>query len=436
MTGRQWLALSLWCVLGTAVAGRAAAQGVAQAPHGALAFAEQQKRIDKLGTGAADGSPPPRVAASAWADTIPKDNELSPARVALGRRLFFETRLSADGTVACATCHDVSRGFADQRPVSEGIRGQLGRRNAPTVMNATFFTSQFWDGRAPLLEDQAKLPIVNPIEMGMPSGDAAVANIAADASYTKMFQDAYGSAPNYADVGRAIASYERTLVFLDAPFDRWRDGDAKAMSADAVKGFALFQGKARCVSCHPINEASPIGSDNRFHNIGVSARHQDFEALAKRALDELAKSGDPEHAIDRLALETDMSELGRFVVTRNRSDIGAFKTQQLRNVGLTAPYMHDGSMQTLWDVVDHYNRGGEANPYLDGGIEPLALSAPEIDQLVAFLFALTDVRFAEQNRKIEAAQRARAKTTRPFRDEALAQRKQIPFEERIRGVQK
>jgi cytochrome c peroxidase len=361
---------------------------------------------------------------------------MTPERVALGRKLYFDTRLSADGTVACATCHDVSRGFTDQRPVSEGIGGKLGRRNAPTVLNATFETSQFWDGRAPLLEDQAKLPIVNPIEMGMPNGDAAVAKIANDPEYVKAFQAAYSSAPNYQDIGRAIAAFERTLVFLDAPFDRWSDGDSKAMSPDAVKGFALYQGKARCVSCHPIHSSSPIGSDNRFHNIGVSARHQDFESLATRALAEIAKGGDSQATIDKLALETDLSELGRFLVTKRRGDLGAFKTEQLRNVGLTAPYMHDGSMQTLWDVVDHYNRGGEANAFLDGGIEPLALNETEINQLVAFLFALTDVRFAAEQKPIEAAQRARAKTTRPFRENDLANRKVIPFETRVRGEKK
>lgn len=429
--------LSVACMLGVVLAAeRAAAQASDKAPHGALAMSEQQKRLDTLSLGSPTGAPPLRVAPAAWAATIPSDNAMTPERVALGHKLFFDVRLSADGTVACATCHDVSRGFTDQRPVSEGIGGKLGRRNAPTVLNATFLATQFWDGRAPRLEDQAKLPIVNPIEMGMPNGEAAVAKIAGDAEYVKLFQAAYSRAPNYEDVGRALATFERTLVFLDAPFDRWSDGDTKAMSADAVKGFALYQGKARCVSCHPINGASPVGSDDRFHNIGVSARHQDFESLAGRALTELAKGGDSQAAIDKLALESDLSELGRFLVTKRRSDVGAFKTEQLRNVGVTGPYMHDGSMQTLWDVVDHYNRGGEANLYLDGGVEPLALTEPEINQLVAFLFALTDVRFASQVRTIEAAQRARAKTTRPFRENDLAFRKVIPFEVRARGEKK
>ena len=422
------------CTLAFA-AGYAAAQSATSAPHGALAMAEQEKRLDKLGV-LAPGAVPPNVVPSIWASMIPADNAQTPERVALGRKLYFDTRLSADGTVSCATCHDVSRGFTDRRPLAEGIGGKLGRRNSPTTLNAAFFATQFWDGRARLLEDQAKLPIVNPIEMGMPTGDAAVAKIADDPEYVKLFQAAYSRGPNYEDVGRAIAAFERTLIFIDAPFDRWQSGNDKAMSADAVKGFALFNGKARCVTCHQINSANPIGSDDRFHNIGVSARHQDFESLAGKALKALAESGNSQATIDKLALESDLSELGRFLVTKQRSDVGAFKTEQLRNIALTAPYMHDGSMQTLWDVVDHYNRGGEANAFLDGGIEPLALSEAEINQLVAFLFALTDVRFAAEAAPIESAQRARAAKTRPFRENDLAHRKQIPFEQRIGGGKK
>ena len=399
--------------------------------HGAMPMVQQEKRLDalKIGDGAA---PPARIDAVIWASIVPADNQVTPERVALGRKLYFDTRLSGDGTVACATCHDISRGFTDQRPVSEGIRDQLGRRNAPTTMNALFMQTQFLDGRAPNLEEQAKLPIVNPIEMGMPDGEAAVKAIAGDADYQKMFQSAYGRAPNYDDMGRALASFERTLVFLDAPIDEFLAGNPRAISDSAQRGWALFNGKGRCVTCHMINPSNPIGSDNRFHNIGVAARHRDFEKLAGEALAILAKD-DSADAIDNLALTTDLSELGRFMVTKQRSDIGAFKTSQLRNVGVTAPYMHDGSMQTLWDVMDHYNKGGEANLYLDGGIEPLALSEREIDDLVAFMFTLTDRRLQDQNQAALAAQQKRARTTRPFRDNALAMRKQLPFEQRVTG---
>jgi len=428
-TSRRWIA---GLVLGAVVLG-ATVVAVAdeQGPHGALTPQAQLALFEQLGISGV-GKPPPEVDVTAWSTLIPADNTMSPERVELGRKLYFDLRLSKDGTVACSTCHDVARGFTDQRNVSEGIGDQLGRRNAPTTMNAVFFQTFFLDGRAPSLEEQAKLPIVNPIEMGQPSGDAVVQAIAADPEYQQRFQKAYGRPPNYDDIGRALASFERTLVFLGSPFDRFLAGDHDAISEQARQGWVLFNGKARCMSCHAINPSNPLGSDNRFHNVGVSARHQDFEALAKRAYAELQGKHGKEglQAVDRLALETDLSELGRFLITKDRADIGAFKTLQLRNVGVTPPYMHDGSMQTLWDVMDHYNKGGEANPYLDGGIEPLALTDGEIDQVVALLFTMTDDRLKDENAKQEAAQRTRAQTQRPFRDETLAMRQTLPFEAR------
>jgi cytochrome c peroxidase len=396
--------------------------------HGALAMDEQQKLLDRLKL---TGGPPAGVHPLVWQMMVPEDNALEPARMALGRRLYFDTRLSKDGTVSCATCHDVSKGFTDRRPLSEGIGGKVGRRNAPTTANALLLQTQFWDGRADSLEAQAMLPITNPIEMGMPDGNAAVAAIAGDQSYQAEFQKAYGRPVNFDDIARAIASFERTLVFLDAPYDRFAAGDVKALTDDEKRGMALFFGKARCVSCHQLNGSNPLGTNNKFHNIGVSARHQDFEALAVRALKALEETGDSREAQDRLALETDLSELGRFVVTKNRADIGGFRTSQVRNVGVTAPYMHDGSLQTLWDVVDHYNKGGESNPYLDGGIEPLALSEGEVFDLVSFLFALTDSRLAEDNLAEFQRQRGLAEKKRPFRDDGLAQRKTFPFEARL-----
>jgi cytochrome c peroxidase len=393
---------------------------------------DQEKALAALAPSWSPGAVPKGVDPAVWPWLEPKDNAMTAERVALGRKLFFDPRLSADGTVACATCHDVTKGFGDAREVSEGIGGQLGKRNAPTVANALFFETQFLDGRAATLEEQATLPIVNPIEMGQPHGDAAVAAIDKDPEYQRMFQAAYGEPPTYAGIGRAIAAFERTLVYLDAPYDRWLAGDPNALDDDAKKGFELFNGKARCVTCHHINGSNPLGSDQRFHNIGVSARQENFEQRAIEALGLLAQD-DSAEAIDRLALETDLSALGRFLVTKDRFDIGAFKTSQLRNVGLTAPYMHDGSLATLWDVMDHYDKGGEANPYLDGGIEALALTEPEIDQLVAFMVALTDVRFASDQAAELARQRAVAAKSRPMRDEALAHREVLPFEARVKG---
>lgn len=423
---RQWRnAVALAALIGL-VAATAAAEDL----HGAMPMSAQQARLDKMLPKEAQQLTPPAIDPAIWAAIVPMDNQMTPERIALGRQLFFDTRLSADNTVACATCHDVSRGFTDQRPVSEGIRDQLGRRNAPTTLNALLAQFFFLDGRAPSLEAQAKLPVVNPIEMGQPSGDAAVQAIAGDAGYQKLFQQAYGRAPNYDDVGRALAAFERTMVFLDSPFDQFLRGKSDAISAQAQEGWALFNGKARCVSCHAFNVANPIGTDNRFHNIGVAARHRDFESLATQALATLDKN-DSAQALDELALSTDLSELGRFMVTKDRSDIGAFKTSQLRNIAITHPYMHDGSMQTLWDVADHYNKGGEANAYLDGGIEPLALNETEIDALVAWMFTLTDTHFADQNAAELDRQRALAKKQRPFRDTALAMRQVLPFEARV-----
>ncbi|HSZ07530.1 MAG TPA: cytochrome c peroxidase [Steroidobacteraceae bacterium] len=415
----------------TAGAGPSLAADPATGPHGAMPIPAQEQRLDKLITRYT--SPPAGIDPVAWASIyMMTGNELTPDRIALGRKLYFDTRLSKDGTLACATCHDVSRGFSDHRSVSEGIGDHLGKRSAPTTMNAALLQSQFWDGRAPSLEEQAKLPILNPIEMGHPDADSAMASIKTDPSYGAMFQKAYGRAPNYDDLGRAIASFERTLIFLDAPFDRFAAGDAKAMSSAAQRGLDLFNGKARCVSCHMINSSNPLGTDNLFHNIGVSVRTKNFEALAGQALGVLSKNNDPK-ALDKLAIETDMSELGRFLVTRNRGDIGAFKTEQVRNVGLTAPYMHDGSLKTLWDVVDHYNKGGETNAYLDGGIEPLNLTENEINDVVAFLFALTDTRFAAENEAAFREQQAIAAKSRPLRDNALAHREMLPFEQRVMG---
>jgi cytochrome c peroxidase len=414
-------------------AGTPVVSGGGDAPHGALAM-DRQLAMANGWTGAQPKVQRPSwVSPAFWSALLPKDNaQPTEQQVALGRSLYFEPRLSRDGTVACATCHDTSRGFTDRRNLFEGVGGSVGRRNSPTTMNALFFSTMFWDGRAPTLEEQAKLPIINPIEMGQPNPAAAVAALASDAQYQQAFQTAYGRPVNYDDIGRALASYERTLIFLSSPFDRWALGDAKAISDDAKAGWSLYNGKGRCSACHQISSSNPIGTDGRFHNVGVSARHQDFEGLAKRALAVLEKDSSSK-AIDELALQTDLAELGRFTVTRNRSDIGSFKTSQVRNVGVTAPYMHDGSLQTLWDVMDHYNKGGEANPYLDGGIEPLALSETEVNQLVAFLFTLTDERLADQNRAEWDRQRSLASQKRPFRDDALATRKLLQFERRAQA---
>lgn len=374
--------------------------------------------------------PPPNVDPELWRTSMVKGYEMTPERIALGRKLYFDERLSADGTVSCATCHDVTRGFTDQQAVSKGIRDQHGTRNAPTSLNAFLLGSQFWDGRAATVEEQAGLPILNPIEMGRKSKEEVVAAVQAMPEYPPLFQEAFGRAVTYDDIAGAIGIFERTLAFFDAPFDRFVAGDTEALSADALAGWDLFNGKARCVTCHPAGPSTPLFSDNLFHNLGVAARHQAFEEKAKMALVELQKDASAE-SLDRLALQTDMGELGRFLVTRNYMDVGAFRTPQLRNVGITAPYMHDGSLATLWDVMDHYNKGGEPNRYLDGGMVPLGLTEEEIDQVVAFLFALTSDRLAALNGEEMARQRALAATDRPIRDDAMANREVIAFEKMV-----
>ncbi|MGZ3426094.1 MAG: cytochrome-c peroxidase [Polyangia bacterium] len=348
----------------------------------------------------------------------PPDNPTTADKVALGQKLFFDGRLSADGTVACASCHDPDKGFADGKRTSVGIKQQVGHRNAPTILNALYNDTQFWDGRAHLLEDQAKLPITNKIEMGMPSLDAAVAQVAKVPEYQQAFQRLFGRAVNGDDLARALAAYERSQVAFDAPFDRFLAGDDKALDAAARRGWATFNGRGRCMSCHGINGTQPTFSDNKFHNVGVAAHKQNFVELARKGL-ELVDSGDPQ-AVDKAALETDLSELGRFLVTKNVHDVGAFKTSTLRNILVTPPYFHDGSQDTLWDVMDHYNKGGVQNPFLDGGIQRLGLSESEIDDLVAFLASLTSDRYAAIGKKELARQRALSRTKRPERDTAAA----------------
>ncbi len=432
-----WLAAVCFAVAGGALSGAGVAgEPAAEVPRDELGAATVAHQLELLGKLIPDAEAVKATSAFdpvVFAAHVPDDNALTPERVALGRKLYFDKRLSADGTVSCATCHDVTRGFTDRLPGSMGIGRQVGKRNAPTVLNTALLQTMFWDGRSPSLDHQARQPILNPIEMGMSSEAEALKAIAGDAEYQEAFQKAYGRKMNYEDLGRAIGAFERTLVFLDSPFRRFLAGDASALSAEAQAGWELFNGKARCAACHPMNPSNPLGSDNRFHNIGVSAKRQNFEGLAQKALTALEKDAS-EQNLDELAIGTDLSELGRFMVTRNRADIGAFRTPLILNIGITAPYMHDGSLATLWDVIDHYNKGGEDNPFLDGGIEPLALSEEEIDQLVVFLFTLTDVRFADENQRQFEAQQAAAKKQRLFRDDAAAHRRTLPFEQRVMGV--
>jgi len=360
--------------------------------------------------------------AALTASVLPPAGPATSAAIALGEKLFFDGRLSGDGSVACATCHDPARAFTDGRPVSIGIHGRAGQRNAPTVLNALYNKTQFWDGRAATLEEQAALPITNPVEMGAASTGEAVAGIAADKDYQAQFRQAFGRNVNEEDMLRALAAYERTLVSFDSPFDHFVAGEPDAISDAAKRGWELFNTKARCNLCHAASDKrrdATVFTDNDFHNVGIGIIRHHVAPLAQQALRELA-SGHPAE-VDAAAIGSEMSVLGRFLITRKESDIASFKTPDLRNVLVTGPYFHDGSIETLWDVVDHYNKGaGLANPWLDEDIQPLALTEPEIDDLVAFLVSLTSAPYKELGDLEYARQLAISRVNRPQRDTARA----------------
>jgi cytochrome c peroxidase len=278
-----------------------------------------------------------------------------------------------------------------------------------------FNIEQFWDGREPTLEAQAQDPIVNPVEMGMPDHDTVVKKLVSIAEYNQEFQQIFGGPPTYDNMVKAIAVYERTQLAFDSPFDRFTAGDDSALTAQQKRGWAIFNSQGRCMSCHGWNPTRPLFTDDRFHNIGVSAHKSDFVPLARPALGELAKGASTQD-LDRLAIQTDMSGLGRFLVTKQPHDIGAFRTMDLRNLYVTQPYFHYGSQATIWDTLDHYNKGGVQNPYLDGGIVPLGLSEQQEDDLAAFLLSLTSPPYMEQAKQEYERQLKVSRTQRPQRE--------------------
>ncbi len=329
---------------------------------------------------------------------IPENNPQTPAKIALGDKLFHDARFSADGKVSCSTCHSQAKGFTDNLPVSKGFNDLTGTRNAPTVINAAYMKTLFWDGREPDLESQSKQPPVNPVEGGLPDHRPLLAVIRKDADYVKAFKNVFGTgsdAITMDHVAMAIASFERTVVAGDSPFDRYYYGnDKKAMTAAQIRGLDVFVNKGRCVSCHTIEQTQALFTDNRFHNIGIGfkkIRGKEAET-AEQFLQGKRRGADVDITV---LTEHTMSELGRFAVTENITEVGAFKTSTLRNIDKTAPYMHDGSLETLEDVVDFYNNGGrvkEDDPlsgFLSGGIRPLDLSKREKKDLVEFMEALT-----------------------------------------------
>ena len=326
--------------------------------------------------------------ADTWDYYVPRNNPMSDAKIALGRKLFFDERLSADGKIACATCHQPEKGFADGRAVAEGIGGRLGPRNSPTLLNAMFNAGQFWDGRADTLEEQAVQPLTNPLEMGNRSYDEVVARLREIPEYRDEFRRVFGKPVAIELVGMALATFERTLIAGDSPFDRFIAGDANALGDEARRGFALFRGKARCSRCHTFNEMMPLFTDFNYHNTGVAAGHPEFERLARQAYD-VVETDRAREGIDKLAAEPGGQELGRIAVSYLVFDLGAFRTPTLRNIALTAPYFHDGSARTLADVVKFYNEGGRPNINREWDLNSLSLTDDEQRDLVIFLESLT-----------------------------------------------
>lgn len=284
---------------------------------------------------------------------VPADNPQTDAKIRLGAQLYFDTRLSADNTISCATCHDPRTGWANPHPTDTGIRGQVGGRNSGTVINSAYMHFQFWDGRAATLEEQALGPIHNPIEMGE-TLENVIRKLNEIPGYVEQFQEVFGTDVTTDGIARAIAAFERSVVSGPSPYDRWLAGDRSAMSPAAVRGLRLFNGKGHCTPCH----SGPLFSDQSFHNLGVG-------------------------------MDRPNPDQGRFDHTKNPADIGRFKTPTLRNIDQTPPYLHTGAEKTLMDVIEFYNRGGTPNPYLDPLMVPLNLTRREKEDLVEFMKALT-----------------------------------------------
>lgn len=268
---------------------------------------------------------------------VPEDNPITRQNLVLGRQLFFDRRLSRDETVSCSTCHNPNRAFSTPVPLAVGVGGRQGRRNAPALINRGYGQAFFWDGRVPSLEEQVLKPIQDPNEMDLTLDEASV----------RVHLD-----PR--TISRALASYVRGILSGDSPYDRFLNGARSALSAEQSAGLSVFRGKGNCTACH----VGPNLTDEQFHNTGVSWRDG-------RIVDE-----------------------GRFAISRNPRDHGAFKTPTLREIARTAPYMHDGSMATLEAVIDFYSDGGRPNASLDSEIRPRHFTPEERHALVAFLKSL------------------------------------------------
>ena len=294
---------------------------------------------------------------------IPRDNPPTAETIALGRRLFYDRHISIDNTLSCASCHEPHDYYTDGRNVSSGVRGALGTRNAPTVLNAAYLPYQFWDGRAITLEKQAAFPIADPSEMSQAHA-ADISKLGDDPTYVALFRKCFGTGNVTIErVEAALASFERTLLSGNSPFDRYQyGGDRTALTAAQVRGLAVYLDPTRgnCAACHSMGAQSALFTDGKFHNIGAG----------------ITDGGD-------------FSDVGRFHETKVATDKGAFKTATLRDVAKTAPYMHDGSLKTLKEVVDFYAGGGNSNPNLDPEMKKIHLTAQDRADLLDFLQSLT-----------------------------------------------
>lgn len=305
-------------------------------------------------------------------------------KIQLGRRLFFDARLSRDGKISCAACHDPDKVFSDGLTKAKGFGGQVGTRNTPSLLNAVFLPSQFWEGRRTTLGEQVLDPLLNAVEHGLASRDELVQILRRDATYGQDFQAAFRASNeniSVQNVVTALVAFQTTLVAGNSPFDRYLyQGESKAMSLAAQRGLALFRSRAQCAECHHITKTYALFTDGKFHNVGVGN-----SAIASRLVIvalEAAKL-DAETRFKRISTDAEIAQLGRFNVTLKPEDIGAFRTQSLRNVARTAPYMHDGSIKTLEEAVEQeiYYRSARNG-------RPIILTPNEKSDLVEFLRAL------------------------------------------------
>lgn len=326
--------------------------------------------------------------------SVPADNPIEKRRVELGRKLFYDRRLSLNGTQSCAMCHIPEQGFtSNELAIAVGTEGRSVGRNTPTLYNVAFQTGLFHDARENSLENQAWLPILHPNEMAAPSIGTVIERLRKLPDYSGLFEAAFdGQGAGLDTVAKALAGYQRTLVSADSPFDRWYFGDNEEAVGESVKrGFKLFTGKAACATCHTIGSEDALFTDHKLHNTGVGYARSMKNAAPQSSRVLIAPGVYFEYGpevFEQLGSGT-INDLGRYRVTQDPNDRWKFKTPSLRNVELTAPYMHNGAFDTLEDIVAFYNRGGEPNELLSPLIRPLELNEQEQRDLVDFMKALT-----------------------------------------------